>query len=378
MQTTTKTKWTVEFVNRSNGNTERVQPVKKKLRYVALYEDFCAKISEGVYSANTYLPAERKICDIYGVGRITVRNALEMLEHDGKIKKIHGAGSLVLPSSGSEIKNGTTKTVAFVASRDFGDKLRQPFIEMLLHNIERACNHAGIKVFSVTLSREDAMLDMLLDKSICNGILFVGSIAEKFINAAMQAEMPTVLISDAREGLVSINASNESGSFDATEYLISKNSRKIAFISGIQSSHNSTLRQLGYKRALLCNGLLYDETLVGNGDWGYDSGYNAMIALLETHGDIDGVIAANDMMAYGAIKALIQAGRKIPEDVQVFGFDNIEQGMFPSITLSTVGVDTHFLSVLAVGFIENQSNGHSPKGNINLSTNLILRETTRA
>jgi len=349
----------------------------RKPKYLALYDDLCKKISNGEYGADTYLPPEREISELYNVGRITVRNALDILTKEGKIRRIRGAGNLVLFSNNRE-SYLEDKTIAFVTSGDYGEKLRQPFIELLFHNIETVCRSNGIKIFNVTLKKEDSMLEMLLDKAVCAGIIFIGYVAEKFIQAAKQAEMPIVLISNAFEGLVSINASNVDGCFDATEHLIKTGSSKIAFISGIQSHHNSILRQTGYKRALLCNGLSYDESLVKDGDWGYESGYDAMQALLAQHSNIDGVVAANDMMACGAIKALTQASLSIPTDVQVFGFDNIELGWFAPMALSTVGIDTQFLSMLAIGLLENQTNGYAPKGNTLLAANLVLRETTRS
>jgi DNA-binding LacI/PurR family transcriptional regulator len=102
-----------------------------------------------------------------------------------------------------------------------------------------------------------------------------------------------------------------------------------------------------------------------------------MVELLEKNRDIDGVIVANDVMACGAVKAIIQSGRKIPEDVQVIGFDNIEQGKYNTPAISTMSIDTQFIAALCIGLLENQLNGYKPEGDILVSTNLLLRETTR-
>lgn len=107
------------------------------------------------------------------------------------------------------------------------------------------------------------------------------------------------------------------------------------------------------------------------------SGYECMISLLQAHPEINGVVAANDMMACGALRALIDSGRRVPEDVQIFGFDNIEQSRFCVPMLSTVGIDSQFIAELAIGLLENQRNGKKIVGDIVVRTSLICRGSSR-
>lgn len=99
-------------------------------------------------------------------------------------------------------------------------------------------------------------------------MVFVSTVARKFVQASLEAKIPVVMISSTYDGVVSINPDNIGGCFDATEQLIHTGSRNVAFISGIVTHHNASTRLIGYKRARYCNGLGYDETMVANGDWG--------------------------------------------------------------------------------------------------------------
>lgn len=333
-------------------------------------------IEEGLYAEGKYLPAERTIGETHGVGRITVRNAMELLEADGLIRRIQGAGNLVVNPQGKQVPRDA-RTIVFVLSGDYGEKIRQPFIEGLFHHFEIECRNNGYRLLYVSLTKDDKVLDILQDASAVSGVVFVSTVARKFVQASLEAKIPVVMISSTYDGVVSINPDNIGGCFDATEQLIHTGSRNVAFISGIVTHHNASTRLIGYKRARYCNGLGYDETMVANGDWGFESGYECMISLLQAHPEINGVVAANDMMACGALRALIDSGRRVPEDVQIFGFDNIEQSRFCVPMLSTVGIDSQFIAELAIGLLENQRNGKKIVGDIVVRTSLICRGSSR-
>lgn len=255
---------------------------RKTAKYVELYEMFKKGIEEGLYAEGKYLPAERTIGETHGVGRITVRNAMELLEADGLIRRIQGAGNLVVNPQGKQVPRDA-RTIVFVLSGDYGEKIRQPFIEGLFHHFEIECRNNGYRLLYVSLTKDDKVLDILQDASAVSGVVFVSTVARKFVQASLEAKIPVVMISSTYDGVVSINPDNIGGCFDATEQLIHTGSRNVAFISGIVTHHNASTRLIGYKRARYCNGLGYDETMVANGDWGFESGYECMISLLQAH-----------------------------------------------------------------------------------------------
>lgn len=95
---------------------------------------------------------------------------------------------------------------------------------------------------------------------------------------------------------------------------------KIAFIRGPQDATNARLRYEGYREGLKELGISLDENLVCIGDYKMPSGFDAVKKLLETQ-EFTAVIASNDLMAVGACKAIRKAGKSVPEDISVIGFD---------------------------------------------------------
>lgn len=125
----------------------------------------------------------------------------------------------------------------------------------------------------------------------------------------------------------------------ATEHLIARGCRRIAAI-GLrpgQGVDSSALRLAGYQEAIAGAGLPYHAELVGPADqWDRQSGADAVDRLLDAGLRPDGVVAFNDMLALGAVHALQSRGLRVPEDVAVVGFDDVEDARFAMPTLTSV------------------------------------------
>lgn len=103
--------------------------------------------------------------------------------------------------------------------------------------------------------------------------------------------------------------------------LVSRGRRTIATITGPLDVYAAQCRLRGYQDALALAGLDRKKSLVAEGDFAQDSGRRATTELLERHPEIDGVLAASDTTAAGALQALRAAGRSVPQNVAVIGFD---------------------------------------------------------
>jgi DNA-binding LacI/PurR family transcriptional regulator len=119
-----------------------------------------------------------------------------------------------------------------------------------------------------------------------------------------------------------VDADNEGGARAAVTYLLEQPRRRVAVIAGPQDMAVGALRLLGYREALEHAGVAIDERLIGFGDFSEVSGEAAMRALLARCPDIDAVFAASDLMAVGAMRALRDLGRRVPDDVAVIGFED--------------------------------------------------------
>ncbi len=141
------------------------------------------------------------------------------------------------------------------------------------------------------------------------------------------------------ENVPIIISDNVKGIEMAYEYLYDLNHRKIAFVSGNQNSISARERLTGYKQILRSKNESFKSNYVTHvNDFDYDSGYKATIELLDKCAENmpTAIIAASDIVAIGAIEALHERGFKVPEDVSIIGFDDIELAKYCKPRLTTV------------------------------------------
>ncbi|ELQ5982248.1 LacI family DNA-binding transcriptional regulator [Cronobacter sakazakii] len=129
---------------------------------------------------------------------------------------------------------------------------------------------------------------------------------------------------------------HKTASFNATLALLERGHRDIAFITGSPDSPTALERLAGYKEALRQHGITPAASLIVEGKWTPASGAQAVKTLLESGTSFSGLIASNDDMAVGALKALTDAGIPVPQQVSLIGFDNSPTASFLSPALASV------------------------------------------
>lgn len=137
------------------------------------------------------------------------------------------------------------------------------------------------------------------------------------------------------------------------EHLLSLRHRNIACITGTLDNPTGRARLQGYKSALADNGIRYNPELIESGEYIIGSGYHACKALIEKSVDFSAVISFNDHMALGAIKACLEAGFSVPQDVSVIGIDNDISSEFSVPTLTTVELPIQKMTEHAVNLALN-------------------------
>ncbi|MDL2078345.1 LacI family DNA-binding transcriptional regulator [Streptomyces sp. GXMU-J15] len=167
-----------------------------------------------------------------------------------------------------------------------------------------------------------------------------------------QAEVPLVLLGERDYALPydHIAIDNVAAARAAVRHLIDLGRREIAFIGARRGrSEPAQLRVRGWREELTAAGLPADEGLVAATDgWGHADGADAMARILESGRQPDAVFAYNDPMAIGAMRVLHERGLKVPEDIAVVGFDDVVEGRFGAVTLTSVSPDKDAIGRLAV------------------------------
>jgi DNA-binding LacI/PurR family transcriptional regulator len=220
--------------------------------------------------------------------------------------------------------------------------------------------------------------ELLLEKRV-DGIIFASFIDHNIILKYKNMGIPLVLLNNSVDlkDVSFVKVDNYSGAYKAVVHLISKNHKDIGFLCGPLQHRSYMERYQGYLAALKDHGIPVQEKFMRFGDSTLYEGTRLMNSILNS-GDIPtAIFASNDMMAIGAIKAIKKAGLKIPDDVAIVGFDDIEHDVLIEPALSTVFVDKNKMGEMAVDLLLNEivRNPYFKKENI-LPTKLILREST--
>lgn len=220
--------------------------------------------------------------------------------------------------------------------------------------------------YNIILSNSDQntdkelhLLNTMLGKQV-DGIVFMGgNITDVLVEEFKRSPVPIVLAASVEEQAQtpSVNINYEQAIYDSVQLLVEKGHKRIAFVSGPMSEPINSMRKLaGYKRALEKAGIAFDDALVAEGDYSYDSGIESLAHLLEQSDKPTAVIAATDEMALGVVHGAQDRGVSIPEDLEVIGFDNTRLSLMVRPQLTTVVQPTYDIGAVAMRLLTKLMN----------------------
>ncbi len=200
-------------------------------------------------------------------------------------------------------------------------------------------------------------------------------VAEDALNAALPADLPAVLV-NTRAGAQprpSVHVDNGAGARAIADHLLALGRRKIVHIAGPPDNYDAQQRASAFAAAIRAHA---DANLeIVQGDFGEESGRLAIHALLRSGAEFDSIFAGNDMMAIGALQALKEAGRIVPDEVAVVGFDDIP--LSRHLGLSTMRVRIAELGERAVAKLIDRLGGHNDHVGDELhAPELVVRATS--
>ena len=146
------------------------------------------------------------------------------------------------------------------------------------------------------------------------------------------------------DGVINVLSNDTKGSYDAVQYLINNNHKKIGMIQGNLEFESSTYRKKGYIMALEENNINVNNDYILSGKYTLESGYHNMKKLLNLEDKPTAVFCANDDIAVGAMKAIFESGLRVPDDISIIGFDNSNFCNYVTPTLTSVKKDSLTMS----------------------------------
>jgi DNA-binding LacI/PurR family transcriptional regulator len=175
-----------------------------------------------------------------------------------------------------------------------------------------------------------------------------------------------------RDQLAYVDMDNLGGAVTAVRHLLDSGRRRIATIAGPQDMNAGIDRLTGYRQALRDSDR---RSIVAVGDFTREGGAVAMRQLLADDPALDAVFVASDMMAIGALRALRHAGRRVPDDVAVVGFDDVENAQYTEPPLTTVRQPTLEMGREMVQLLLRLTAGAQSGGAVVLPTELVVRDS---
>ncbi len=213
-------------------------------------------------------------------------------------------------------------------------EISKPFYARMIEQVEKYAFKKGYHILlassQMSTEKEKERL-MALAAMHVEGIILV-SLAREAMPCHIRLKkdkMPLVLFDEKVEGLnydVGVFIDNEFAVFNATDLLIKNQKSKVVFISGGEEQSVTRERLNGYRSALQLHGLPFDGRLIKYGRYSLRSGFRMVEELIQDQVEFDALIAGSDMVSIGAMQAFKHYHVKVPEEVQVIGFDNAQLG----------------------------------------------------
>ncbi|MEV7975123.1 LacI family DNA-binding transcriptional regulator [Streptomyces sp. NPDC086519] len=232
-----------------------------------------------------------------------------------------------------------TDAIALVVPEPETRFFAEPYFSDMLSGVGAELSDTEMQLLLIFAGsdRERRRLAQYLAAHRVDGVLLVSVHADDPLpDLLAQLEIPAVISGprSAEETLTSVDSDNYGGARSAVEHLLARGRRTIAHITGRLDVYGAQRRVDGYRDALLDVGREPDELLIEPGDFTEEGGRRAMARLLEREPGLDAVFAGSDVMAAGARQVLRVAGRRIPEDVALVGYDDsaIARHMDPPLT----------------------------------------------
>lgn len=277
------------------------------------------------------------------------------------------------------------RNILFIMYQEYSVALNYHHISMsMLEGISEVCQKYHCILSSETVNSSEESINNCIENIRLNpvdGILILGtSISKETVNRFLTLKIPLVLLDSSLDYVecsqVCIN--NAQGSYRATDYLIHKRHSHPGYLCSNIRLHNFEERRLGFKEALHDHGLSYSKSIIHELSPSIDGAYSDFMEILEQKQELaDCYFADNDLIAIGVIKALLEKGYKVPEDVGVIGFDNIDTNHIFQLSLSSIAFSRKYLGQLAIHqLLHHITNPKQPHIKISIDTRLVKGAST--
>lgn len=274
----------------------------------------------------------------------------------------------------SRLRGDKVKRVLFLLHRQHDIARALPFYSLLLLGVEDHCREKGIAMSFLSIGPGDNVEEQIAlhhpDALICAGYF-----ESTLIMAVQKTQLPMVLVDLWAPGLPCVNVDNQRGGYLATRHLIDTGRRRIAFLASTATHYSIRQREKGYRQALYESQMIMPPEYEVIASPLVDTSQSliaAMNELLSLTEPPDAIFAYNDVTAIAAMNICEQRGFRVPQDIAIVGFDDIEPAAWSRPALTTIAVDKHQLGYRAVGLLLEEATAADEM----LPVTLVVRGST--
>jgi len=343
-----------------------------------------------VTSKKTRRVTSKQVAQHAGVSQTTVSFVLNNVEDanisaETKARVLHAARELnYIPDVAAQsLARGRSNNIAFVLAKPHPQVFMDEYFTSLLTGMTSVARANGFRIMvELVESGELAQVytNLLRSKEAAGVIVNHNGISERdlaHIVAAGEDNLPIVSTVHLHPSVYSAQVDKMNGVRMMVHHLLSLGHRRIACISYAPQGNDHADQRIAVIREMLAEvGCPLDERLVGYGAFDPDTGYNIMQTLLQVRPLPTAVFALNDMMAFGALRAIYECRLRVPQDIAVVGFDDIRVAQFITPPLTTIHEPDIEHGRLAAELLMALMRGEAPTPRqIMLDTRLIVRES---
>ena len=258
--------------------------------------------------------------------------------------------------------------------------ISNPYYAEIVRGIQDMADQFGYAIILLNTDRnQDRIIKHIyfLREKSADGIIFSGGIihGEKVLLSLKELRERVVVIGRHKVDFSAVMIDNTGGATKATAHLIGFNHRRIGFIGGPDKSTSATDRLSGFKNALIQSHYSVDKNLIKKGDLTPRSGYLLARELIQKERPT-AIFAANDQMAFGAIRAAKEFGLRVPNDLSVVGFDNIPFSSYFDPSLTTIEIPMYHIGAAAMEMLVNLISEKNAEKFRWFDTKLLIRDST--
>ncbi|MEM1127890.1 MAG: GntR family transcriptional regulator [Bacteroidota bacterium] len=326
--------------------------------YRQIADDLQGQITSGALAVDARLGSHRELSQQYGVSLITIKKALSELIREGYLYARAGKGTFVARRA-TPVNHNEHRSIGLVLR-----EIQIPFFSAIVQQAEAYAYEAGYNIL-LSMSggrpeKEEKQIEHFQRIGV-DGLIIASLSTDRHaapaIRALHEAQFPYVMVSYVEDPDIHfVGVDNEAGGYLAAQHLVERGYTRMGYVGTPSGNKLSAVREAGFRRALQDHGLAVDPAFVytpltGPGWKRYEAGYAFGLELATHQRRPDALFVYNDVSALGVQRGLLERGLRVPDDLALVGFDDIEQAAVAPVPITSVKQPTDEIARRAIASI---------------------------